>query len=216
MNKFNLQEHEKNQILSMYNGLIMEQETPTNKTNTAPTELPVSDQLKTFVRNGCVKNGEVVPMKSTDPRMQFAIKQESTKTPGKFRYFFIDYTVGMTDETGKYQTLPNKWKCETKTLEKNIGGTIEKDTKGQFPEDQKDCQAEIESYYTNYTNKRPMSDVSFNDLKNKVQACKNEFYGDWKFLSGGRRIDKILDIMSGSVIGQGPSKMGDNAQWRLK
>ena len=50
-------------------------------------------------------------------------------------------------------------------------------------------------------------------LKYKVQACKNEFYDNWGFLGGGK-VDKILDIMSGGV--GGPSKMGDNAKWRLE
>jgi hypothetical protein len=49
-------------------------------------------------------------------------------------------------------------------------------------------------------------------LKYKVQACKNEFYGDWGFLGGGK-VDKMLDIMSGGI--GGPSRMGDDAKWRL-
>lgn len=110
MNKFNLQEEEKNRILSMHKALIKEQVTP-------EPEKSISDQLQEFITNGCVKNGKVVKMNSTNPQKQYAIKQESTKTPGKFRYFFIDYTVGMNDETGKFQILPNKWECNTAAIE---------------------------------------------------------------------------------------------------
>ena len=51
-------------------------------------------------------------------------------------------------------------------------------------------------------------------LKYKVQACKNEFYGDWGFL-GGNKMDNILDIMSGVKSG-GTSSYGDDSKWRLK
>jgi hypothetical protein len=51
-------------------------------------------------------------------------------------------------------------------------------------------------------------------LKYKVQACKNEFYGDWGFMGGGK-IDEILDILSGVKVG-GPSSYGDDSKWRLK
>jgi hypothetical protein len=109
MNKFNLQEEEKNRILLLHKTLIKEQVDATTTTEGTPKS--IKDQLKEFIENGCVKNGNVVPMNSTNPQKQFAIKQESTKTPGKFRYLFIDNTVGMTDETGKFQILPNKWEC---------------------------------------------------------------------------------------------------------
>jgi hypothetical protein len=114
MNKFNLQESEKNRILLMHR-VIKEQSEPVTRTPAAP-EIPatpeppaapkvpnpdvpksIKDQLEVFITNGCAKNSKVVKMTSSNPQKQFAIKQESTKTPGKFRYFFIDKTVGMTD-----------------------------------------------------------------------------------------------------------------------
>jgi hypothetical protein len=150
MNKFNLQESEKNRILLMHR-VIKEQSEPVTRTPAASAspiaknffknrsevpeipaapEIPatpeppaapkvpnpdvpksIKDQLEVFITNGCAKNSKVVKMTSSNPQKQFAIKQESTKTPGKFRYFFIDKTVGMTDETGKFQILPNKWVC---------------------------------------------------------------------------------------------------------
>jgi hypothetical protein len=91
---------------------------------------------------------------------------------------------------------------------KNIQTSIEQ----TIPTDKKDCKTSIENYYTNYKKKRMIEPNQLAALKYKVQACKNEFYGDWGFL-GGNKMDKILDIMSGGV--GGPSKMGDNAQWRL-
>ena len=48
-------------------------------------------------------------------------------------------------------------------------------------------------------------------LKYKVQACKNEFYGDWGFL-GGRKIDNYLDILSGDKEG-GPLS---DSKWRIE
>lgn len=114
MNKFNLQEDEKNRILSMHKALIKEQATAAPAAD-APKS--IEDQLTVFITNGCAKNGKVVKMKSSNPQKQFAIKQESTKTPGKFRYLFIDNTVGMSDETGKFQILPNKWACNTGAIQ---------------------------------------------------------------------------------------------------
>jgi hypothetical protein len=89
----------------MHKVLVKEQAAP-------QPEKSISDQLQGFITNGCAKNGKVVKMKSTNPQKQFAIKQESTKTPGKFRYLFIDNTIGMNDETGKFKILPNKWACD--------------------------------------------------------------------------------------------------------
>jgi hypothetical protein len=81
-----------------------------------------------------------------------------------------------------------------------------------IPTDKKDCKTNIENYYTNYKKKRMMEPNQLAALKYKVQACKNEFYGDWGFLGGGK-VDKMLDIMSGGI--GGPSRMGDDAKWRL-
>lgn len=113
MNKFNLQKDEKNRILSMHKALIKEQAT------VADAPKSVSDQLQVFITNGCAKNGKVVKMKSTNPQKEYAIKQESTKTPGKFRYLFIDKTVGMNDETGKFQISSNKWSCDISKVQAN-------------------------------------------------------------------------------------------------
>ena len=101
----------------------------------------------------------------------------------------------------------------TQTVRKpEIAAKIQAAIEKTIPEDKKDCKTSIENYYTNYKKKRMIEPNQLAALKYKVQACKNEFYNDWGFL-GGNKMDKILDIMSGGI--GGPSKMGDDAQWRL-
>jgi len=71
----------------------------------------LKSQLNKLLTDGCVKNGKIVPMQTKNPALQFAIKQESTKTPGKFRYFFADGRAGIFDTNGKFQFLPGKLDC---------------------------------------------------------------------------------------------------------
>ena len=87
-----INEEEKNIILEMHskekkNKVILEQAANTQS---------VDAQLQAFLTNGSVK-GKVVPMTFTNPQLQYAIKQESTKTPGKFRYLFIDKRIGVME-----------------------------------------------------------------------------------------------------------------------
>lgn len=351
MNKFNLQESEKNRILLMHR-VIKEQfagridpeslespatpvtpatpATPTTPATSTSPDVPksIKDQLEVFITNGCVKNGNVVKMTSTNPQKEFAIKQESTKTPGKFRYFFIDNTVGMNDETGKFQILPNKWACNTKAVEaaktnidrttqeggwklrkditdtdanvnnpqmyekqvvdgktlyrrisgKGITGALDKrqqevvtkwvaqgaqlekdvdaeqaktwtrklvspksdglfsedfymyfppDTvnnadittafqdavKDQTPESKSDCKTAIEAYYTAFKTKKRIEPNTLNAMKEKVQACANQFDGKWG-IGAFTKIDDYVDILRGVKSG-GPSRRGEDAKWRL-
>jgi hypothetical protein len=334
MNKFNLQEDEKNRILSMHKALIKEQVAAAPPT-TANAPKSLSDQLEEFITNGCAPNGKVVKLKSTNPQKEYAIKQESAKTPGKFRYLFIDKTIGMIGESGKFEMSPNKWSCDVTAVakaktavdanlskvkkegdfktkedllktdtEQNIenpvmyekkvvdgvtlyrrkisGGigdaltddqqkivskwnsqgaklrkdldpeeaktwvsrvvspasegyfsqdlimyfdptvtvkdatittTIQQSVQNRIPTDQKDCKTTIEAYYLAFKKKRPLEPNEFEALKAKTQACKNEYGGDWGALSGGRRMDNYLEIMSGGI--GGPSRRGDDAKWRL-
>jgi|694.fasta_scaffold23304_5 hypothetical protein len=102
----------------------------------------------------------------------------------------------------------------TKTIrDPQIAAEIQKSVEELIPTDKKDCKTNIENYYTNFTKKRMMEPNQFAALKYKVQACKNEFYNDWGFL-GGRKMDRLLDIMSGKEVG-GPSRRGEDAKWRL-
>ncbi len=109
MKKFLIEESEKSRILKMHKSLINEQ----NET--------LDQQLQAFIDKGCFPNGnaKVVPMKATNPtEKRFAIKVESTKTPGKFRYFFIDNTVGQK-ENETFTMLTSKWSCDTAKLDKD-------------------------------------------------------------------------------------------------
>lgn len=67
------------------------------------------NRLKSFIDNGYIKEpAKVVKMNATKPDLAYAIKKESTKTPGTFKYFFIDGRVGgMVD--GKFTFDQKKW-----------------------------------------------------------------------------------------------------------
>ena len=108
MNKFIIEESEKERILSMHKSLLKEQ-----------TEPSLKDKLQQFINDGCFPNGnpKVVPMKTSNPQKSFAIKIESTKTPGKFRYFFIDNTYGTVGADGKFKYGTEKWECNTNRIQ---------------------------------------------------------------------------------------------------
>jgi len=94
--KILIKEEEKNVILDMHskmknNKIVSEQVSSTG----------IDTQLQSFIDDGRVVNGKVVQLNSTNPQLKFAIKQESTKTPGKFRYLFIDKRIA-TLENGKF------------------------------------------------------------------------------------------------------------------
>ena len=302
----------------------------------------LKSKLNKLLTDGCVKNGKIVTLQTKNPALQFAIKQESSKTPGKFRYFFADGRAGIFDGSGKFQFLPGKLDCsevqqataaaataataaanaadtslvqqeggwqeakdikttrenlenpkmfekkvvngvtlyrsvpgsgitggltpdQTKVIEKwtkqgaklrkdldpeqaktwvsrvvspasegyfsqdlvmffdpekvndiSIAQKIQTDVERRIPTNVKDCKMNIEKYYLNYTKKRPLEPNELAALKGKVQACKNEFYGDWGVIfSGGNKMDNILDIMSGVKSG-GPSSYGDDSKWRIQ
>jgi hypothetical protein len=111
MNKFIIEESEKERILSMHKSLLKEQ-----------TEPGLKDKLQKFIDDGCFPDEsakvnwayqppKVVSMKSSNPNKVFAIKVESTKTQNKFRFFFIDNTVGEM-ENGSFKYLPEPWECD--------------------------------------------------------------------------------------------------------
>lgn len=93
--KILIEDIEKNAILDMHSKMKK------NKVVSEQVDQPsIEAQLQALVDDGRAV-GTVVPMNSTNPQLKFAIKQESRKTPGKFRYFFIDKRVGML-ENGKF------------------------------------------------------------------------------------------------------------------
>jgi len=343
MKKFLIEDTEKSRILEMHKSLMNEQSNSTN--------MPIKDQLQAFIDQGCFPSGapKVVTMKSTNPQKTFAIKLESTKTPGKFRYFFIDNTVGQK-ENETFTILTSKWSCDTNKLQKdkeknaatlsastenlnrikkegnwntkeeliasgeteqnianpamyekmivgdvtiyrnkslsgigsgltasqisiindwgkqgyklrnqltpeeaktfkskvvspasdgifsqdlimffdpnavqgvksgetkvNITTVIQNAVESRIPTDKKDCKQTIEAYYISWKKKRPLAPNEFNALKEKAQACKNEFYGDWGASLGGNKTDKIVDILTGVSMG-GPTANDKDSVWRL-
>lgn len=81
--------------------------------------------------------------------------------------------------------------------------------------DRKACKKNIEDYYTAYTRRKSFQ-VSASEIekaKRVVQACKDQYYGEWPALSGGKKLDRYLDVLSGNVSG-GPS--GEYANFKLK
>jgi hypothetical protein len=302
----------------------------------------LKSKLNKILTDGCVKNGKIVTMQTKNPALQFAIKQESTKTPGKFRYFFADGRVGIFDGSGKFQFLPGKLDCseiqqanaeaanavttaanaadtalvqqeggwqeakdikttrenlenplmfekkvvngvtlyrsvpgsgitggltpdQTKVIEKwkgkgaklrkeldpeeaktwssrvvspasegyfsqdlvmyfppeNVVGSNGSNIEQQFnlavssqtPSSKRDCKNTIEAYYNAYITKKKLQPNTFEPMKEKVQACANEFNGKW----GGvlSNIDNYVDILRGVKEG-GPTSYGDDSKWRLQ
>ena len=114
MSNFKIQESEKKRILGMHKSLLKEQ---------ATEQTSVKDQLQKFIDDGCFPNGGpiVVKMKSTNPNKEYAIKIQSTKTPNKFRYFFIDNTVGQM-ENNAFIFLQTPWVCSQSAKDNKILG----------------------------------------------------------------------------------------------
>jgi hypothetical protein len=313
----------------------------TSKSADGP-EPTLQEKLQALIDDGCVKNGVVVQMGSTNPNKQYAIKQQSTLNPNKSRYFFIDNTYG-TVVDGKFKYGTEKWECNTNRInsdksksegqktatnsnienlkkeggwktydeliatetkeninnpsmyEKKVvdGVTLYRRTSGrgisggldkrqqevitqfkakgaklenevseleskawtkklvspksdglfsedlymyfppntitnaeitsafeeavtdQTPQDSSDCKTSIEAYYMAFKKKKVFTDDVLSSMKEKVQACKNEYYGSWGTFGGGKTIDGYLDMLSGKAPG-GPSSYGGDSKWRLK
>jgi len=321
-----------------------------NDTKTSGPEPTLQEKLQALIDDGCVKNGVVVQMGSTNPNKQYAIKQQSTLNPNKSRYFFIDNTYGSVGADGKFKYGTEKWECNTNRIksdkekqakdkagsesqkaatdsnienlkkegawktydeliatetkeninnpamyEKKVvdGVTLYRRTSGrgiaggldkrqqdvikqfqdkgaklenevseleskawtrklvspksdglfsedlymyfppntitnadittafetavsdQTPQDSSDCKKSIEAYYMAFKKKKVFTDDVLSAMKEKVQACKNEYYGSWGAFGGGKTIDGYLDMLSGKAPG-GPSSYGGDSKWRLK
>lgn len=331
MKMYNITQIDRESILEMHSKmkkpLISEQ---------AVTDL--KGQLNKILTDGCVKNGKIVTMQTKNPALQFAIKQESTKNPGKFRYFFADGRAGIFNANGKFEFLPGKLDCtevqqaaaqavtaatqaanaadtalvqqeggwaeakDIKTTRENLenpqmfekkvvngvtlyrsvinkgvtggltpeqikvikkytdlGGKLRKDldaeeaqtwsskvvypagtlfaedlvmffppknvvgadggnieqqfTKAisnQTPTSKRDCRDTIEAYYEAWRTKKRVEPNTLLPMKEKVQACANEFEGKW----GGilSRIDNYVDILKGNKEG-GPLS---DSKWRIE
>jgi hypothetical protein len=146
---------EKNAILEMHSKLkkplISEQVVGDTKS-----------KLSKMLDDGCVKNGKIVEMESKNPVLQFAIRQESTKTPGKFRYFFADNRVGSFDGNGKFEFSPSKWSCTAVQQQKLIDKEkVEKEKEAQLT---KDAQDKKQLYIDKFTGKTYNYQFNLNDI----------------------------------------------------
>lgn len=83
----------------------------------------------------------------------------------------------------------------------------------QSPSSKRDCRDTIEAYYQAYVTKKRIQPNAFEPMKEKVQACANEFNGKW----GGvlSRIDNYVDILRGVKEG-GPTSYGSDSKWRIQ
>lgn len=94
------------------------------------------------------------------------------------------------------------------------GGNVESQFKNavtnQTPSSKGDCRNTIEAYYEAWRTKKRVEPNTFLPMKEKVQACANEFQGKW----GGvlSRIDNYVDILRGDKEG-GPLS---DSKWRIE
>jgi hypothetical protein len=121
------------------------------------------------------------------------------------------YNTGV--KTGK--KIKNRKGVETDEMD-SITNIINRAVESRIPKSKDDCKSTIEAYFISFKKKRPLLPNEFESLKTKTQACKNEYYGDWgALLSGGKKVDELLDIMSGKQSG-GPSSYGEDSKWRIQ
>jgi len=83
----------------------------------------------------------------------------------------------------------------------------------QTPKSKSDCKQSIEMYYMAFKTKAKMEPNQIESMKEKVQACVNQFDGKW----GGvlSKIDNYVDILRGVREG-GPTSYGDDSKWRIQ
>jgi hypothetical protein len=100
-----------------------------------------------------------------------------------------------------------------------ITTAFEQAVQDQTPTDSKDCKKTIEAYYMAFKKKKTIEPNMLNAMKEKVQACKNEFKGNWGAFGGGRKLDEYLDVLSGVKDGsdgtKSPRTYGDDSKWKL-
>lgn len=80
------------------------------------------------------------------------------------------------------------------------------------------CRKNIEDFFTSFKQKNSIVvDAStLSKAKRIVQACRDQHYGKWGVLgTGGKKIDDMLDILSGCKEG-GPLTQGPDSVWRIK
>lgn len=93
----------------------------------------------------------------------------------------------------------------------DITNAFQQAVQDQTPQNSDDCKTTIEAYYMAWSKKKKIEPNMLSAMKEKVQACKNEFYGSWGAFGGGKKIDGYLDTLSG---GPGGPSVGN--PWRLE
>jgi len=81
--------------------------------------------------------------------------------------------------------------------------------------DREACRKNVEDYYRLFKTDATIDPANLYKVKTVVQACKNQHYGKWGVLGGGKKLDNYLDILSGVKEG-GPMSYGEGSVWRLK
>lgn len=73
----------------------------------------VRAELQKLIDTGCIRDGEVIKMESTDVLRTYAIKKKSVNETDTYYYFFIDKSVAKRVGTsGDAEFLPDtQWKC---------------------------------------------------------------------------------------------------------
>ena len=81
--------------------------------------------------------------------------------------------------------------------------------------DREACRKNVEDYYRLFKTGATIDPADLYKVKAVVQACKNQHYGKWGALGGGKKLDNYLDILDGTIEG-GPMRYGEDSFWRLK
>lgn len=101
------------------------------------------------------------------------------------------------------------------SVKNSVGTLIDKQFKdaitNQTPTSKNDCRDTIRAYYEAWKTKKRVEPNTFAPMKEKVQACVNEFDGKW----GGAfsKIDNYVETLRGGS--GGPLPYGDNSKWLL-
>jgi hypothetical protein len=96
------------------------------------------------------------------------------------------------------------------------GGNIETQfdaaVTNQTPTSKSDCKNTVEAYYKAWKTKKRVEPNTFIPMKDKVQACVNEFDGKWGGMFSS--VDNYIETLRGGS--GGPLSYGEDSKWRLK